>query len=135
MSSKTDYCNAIFPCPYSPKCSSVLTYKEVKDLYKMIKCNAVSVRSTLGGGNHGLLGLVLSVNDYIAVHNTAPFTLPTVPTNPTFTRGMDAAEAIKKKHTHDRSVAKFHELNDVKTILLQKILHSIGTMYLDAFTN
>ena len=135
MLSKIDYCNAIFPCPSPPKCSSILAYKEVKDLYKIIKRNAASVRSTLGGGNHGLLSLVLSANDYAAVPNTAPFTLPTAPINPTFTRGMDAAKAIRRQHTHERSVAKFHELNDVKTILLQQILHSIGTMYLDAFTN
>ena len=94
MSSKTDYCNEIFPCPYPPKCSSILTYKEVKDLYKMIKRNAASIRSNLGGGNHGLLGLVLSANDYAAIPNTAPFTLPTVLINHNFTSGMDAAEAI-----------------------------------------
>ena len=68
--------------------------------------------------NHGLLGLVLSANDYAAVPNTAPFTLTTAPINPIFKRGMDAAEAIRRQHTHDRSVAKFYELNDVKIILL-----------------
>ena len=101
----------------------------------MIKRNAASVRSTLGGGNYGLLCIVLSDNEYASVPNTDPFTLPSAPMNPTLTRGMDAAEAIRSQHTHDRSVAKFHELNNVKTILLQKILHSIGTMYLDAFPN
>jgi hypothetical protein len=74
----------------------------------MIKCNAVSVHSTLGEGNHGLLGLVLSsTNDYVPVLDTTPFTPPTTPVNPTFNREMDAVEAIRRQTQHDCTVSNF----------------------------
>jgi hypothetical protein len=134
-SSKTDYRNSVFPCPSPPKCSAILSYKEVKDLYKLIKRNAASVRSTLGGGNHGLLALTLPAIEYNAIAGTQPFIRPIAPVPPRYPQGMDAAEAIRRQNKHDHDVAKFHEINDVEKLLLQQILDSIGHQYLDLFTN
>ena len=135
MSSKIDYRNAVFPTPSPAQCSSIPTYKEVKDLYKTIKRNAASVRSALGGGNHGLLALTLTPAEYNAILGTQPFVRPLAPTAPRYPPGMDAAEALRRQHAHDRAVAKFHEVNDVETLLLQQILDSVGTQYLDQFTS
>jgi hypothetical protein len=136
MTSKIDYRNSVFPCPSPPKCSAILCYKEVKDLYKLIKCNAASVRSTHGGGNHGLLALTLPAIEYNAIASTQAFIRPIAPVPPRYPQGMDTAEVIRHQNKHDHDVAtKFHEINDVENLLLQQILDSIGHQYLDLFTN
>ena len=37
------------------------TYNDIQHLYKQVKANAASVPSTLGGGQHGHLGLTTSL--------------------------------------------------------------------------
>ena len=54
------------------------TFETLKGMKKQLKANALSVPSTLGGGNHGLLGLVLTQVEYARVSNDA-FTIPNQP--------------------------------------------------------
>ena len=66
-----------------------LDFKSIKEIEKIIVTNASSIESELGGGQHGLLGLVVSTAQYntITGHNFVPHEnpgfLPTFPQNPT----------------------------------------------------
>ena len=65
------------------------TFKTIKEVEKCIITNASSIESKLGGGQHGLLGLVISPTRYntITGHDfilhVNPGALPIFPPNPT----------------------------------------------------
>ena len=48
-------------------------------LYRQLKWNALSIRTTLGGGRYGYLALVLTNRDYNNLPHTTPFRRPTDP--------------------------------------------------------
>ena len=69
----------------------LLTYSVINDAHQMFKSNATFIQSKLGGGDHGLLGLVLQAATYqtltsvafAAPVNPSPFsTIPVVATGP-----------------------------------------------------
>ena len=65
------------------------TYETIKRAEKLLIENAASVHSTLGGGNHGFLGLILTpvkyhiVTGYTFEPHVNPGALPTIPQNAT----------------------------------------------------
>ena len=75
------------------------TYKTLQRLIKELKANASTVHSDLGGGNYGLLGLVLSPTSY-ALISTTPFVRPTHPGALTIPVGtaQHASRTMKEQH-------------------------------------
>ena len=73
------------------------TYATLKTLKDQLKANATSVPTTLGGGNHGYVGLILSPATYATISPTA-FIEPTYPgQHPAIPGGS----AIIQRHTED----------------------------------
>ena len=67
------------------------TYATLKTLKDQLKANAASVPTTLGGGNHGFLGLILSPATYATISLTV-FNEPTYPgQHPNIPGGTSAA--------------------------------------------
>ena len=64
-------------------------FVSIQKLKNEVKANAQSVPSTLGGGNHGFLGLVLHPVEYALISNT-PFISETYPGPLTFPPGTTA---------------------------------------------
>ena len=62
------------------------SYNTINSVHILLKTNAVSVSSLLGGGQHGLLGLVLNDEIYLKLTSTDfikpanPGTVATIPT-------------------------------------------------------
>ena len=52
------------------------TYEALTILLNQLKANARSVRTSLGGGNHGYLGLLLSPEQYASIAPNTPFVYP-----------------------------------------------------------
>ena len=52
------------------------TYETLENVLTELKANASSVPSTLGGGQHGHLGLLLPAARYIALAHTVPWISP-----------------------------------------------------------
>ena len=73
-----DDIRASFPHPDIPVIKGEPTYKSIKSLHDILKGNASSIPSTLGGGGHGLLGLVMNPVLYTAI-TTHNFVLPANP--------------------------------------------------------
>ena len=63
-STSIDYVNTYFEYPTLTKIAGEPSFESLRNLHDEIKSNAMSVASTLGGGQHGHLGLVLSNADY-----------------------------------------------------------------------
>ena len=53
-----------FPYPTIPKQNGLPTYESIKEIHMKLKSNAASLPSSLGGGAHGHLGLILSDTIY-----------------------------------------------------------------------
>ena len=71
-----DFTNA-FPNHLTPIVGEP-TYQTLKELKDQLKANAASIPTTLGGGNHGYLGLILSPAAYATISPTA-FVEPAYP--------------------------------------------------------
>ena len=78
-----------FPHSTFPKIEGEPDFASIKNIEKLIITNASSCESELGGGQHGMLGLVISPTRYHTItghqfipHNN-PRALPTFPANPT----------------------------------------------------
>ena len=59
-----------FPTQLTPIVGE-LTYTTLKTIKDQLKANASSIPTTLGGGNHGYLGLILSPATYATISPTA----------------------------------------------------------------
>eukprot|EP00957_Ditylum_brightwellii_P002747 211192-Ditylum_brightwellii.AAC.1 len=65
-----------FPQQFIPKISGKLSYSSVKEIHNLLMENAATVATTLGGGNHGHLALVMNPAWYLTLSGGAPFVLP-----------------------------------------------------------
>ena len=84
-----DFTNA-FPTQVTPLVGEP-TYATLKTLKDQLKANAASIPTTLGGGNHGYLGLILSPATYATISPTA-FIEPAYPgQHPAIPGGTSAA--------------------------------------------
>ena len=79
MSTNTDYKNTYFQHPFLTSIRGESTYESLSTIYKEIKANANSVPTTLGGENHGHLGLVISPTAYDRIAPGTPYNRPENP--------------------------------------------------------
>jgi hypothetical protein len=111
------------------------TYESLQTVLTELKANASSVPSTLGGGNNGHLGLLLSNARYTALANTiawvspnnpGPFLPPDAGTGPQ----IEAAKDVWK----DRK--QTFELNQAtEKALIAQVVETIDPIYLRALLN
>ena len=125
-----DFTNA-FPTQLTPIVGKP-TYATLKTLKDQLKANAASISTTLGGGNHGYLGLILSPATYATISPTA-FIEPAYPgQHPAIPAGTNAANssAIIGRHTEDtRQWCKF---KNVTTALKNQLLNAVEDIYVRA---
>ena len=125
-----DFTNA-FPNHLSPIVGEP-TYQTLKELKNQLKANAASIPTTLGGGHHGYLGLILSPAAYATISPTA-FTEPAYPgQHPTIPAGTNAAttSAIIRRHTED--TRQWREFKNVSTALKNQLLSAVDDIYVRA---
>ena len=81
MASKSDidYKNTHFEYPERTRIHGEPTTANLITLQREIRANAITVHSTLGGGNYGHLGLVCTPATYATIPNTAAYNRPTAP--------------------------------------------------------
>ena len=77
MTSVKSICKG-FPFPIIAKQPGLPTYKTLAEVHLKLKANAASIPSEIGGGAHGLLGLILPPAPYTLLTNV-PFTAPVNP--------------------------------------------------------
>ena len=67
--STVNYCETIFKHPDLTKTKGVPTYETLHQIHNKIKANAMAVHSTLGGGQHSYLILLISPTAYALLTN------------------------------------------------------------------
>ena len=95
-------------------------YASLKNLKDELKANAASIPTTLGGGTHGYLGLILSPAAYATIAATQ-FIEPIYPgQHPNIPAGTSAANTstIVRRHTEDlRQWREFKNVNTAEQLL------------------
>ena len=86
------------------------TYADIQHIYKQVKANAASVPSTLGGGQHGHLGLTTNATTYTRIAST-PYVRPTAPAPLGPNNTGTAAQIAENRRTHNLAVASYHHAN------------------------
>ena len=107
-------------------------YESLKNLKDELKANAASIPTTLGGGTHGYLGLILSPAAYATIAATQ-FIEPIYPgQHPNVPPGTSAANTstIVRRHTED--LRQWREFKNVNTALKNQLLSALDDIYIRA---
>ena len=122
-----DITNA-FPPPIT-KITDEPNYKSLKNLKDQLKANAASIPTTLGGGNHGYLGLILSPAAYATIaanqfiEPVYPGQYPNVPASTNATN----TSTIVRRHTED--LCQWCKFKNVNTTLKSQLLSALDDIY------
>ena len=102
------------------------------------RCGNKTVFSDFGGGHHGLLGLLLSPEDFALLSNV-PFHRPQHPGQLQIPAGTPQHEAIRFREEDRETICIFRETLAVETVLIKQVVNSIAPEYLqelrDPFTD
>ena len=121
-----------FPHLSVPRQTGEPTYETMHAVHALLKANATSVISELGGGAHGLLGLTLNAATYFQLTGLA-FTRPANPgTTPTIPARSTGEQVRRLERQHKEDLRAYHELNRTDAALKQQLLASFDNMYLKA---
>ena len=113
MSQHIDYVSTYFPHKVPIPIRGEPTHKDLKRLKTELRANASSVDSTLGGGDHGYLGLVLSDVEYLAIPtvNGTPFVPPAYPGPLVIPPTANAMQAVQARESHQEQVRQCHAVD------------------------
>ena len=109
-------------------------FESILKMKNEIKSNAQSVPSTLGGGNHGLLGLVLNPVEYTLVSNV-PFVSEPYPGALTFLAGTTALQSKIQEDAYKKRLALYHACVGVGKSLLQQVVKAVEEDWLAPLRN
>jgi hypothetical protein len=119
MSSHINYRESFFQHPALTKIIGDPTYTSLAKLERECKANAKSVRSDLGGGQQGHLGLISSAPAYACIAPGTPFHRPALPAPPV-TGGTSAVIATSRQH-YDEQMSAFNKCTLIKRTIVQQI--------------
>ena len=114
-----------------PELTKIMSKPTITLLLKMkneLKANAQSVPQTLGGGQHGHLGLVLTTDEYETVAHGTPCIKPTLPSLNT-ERGDTQFQLAQKRHEYETKMLTYRELVAVDRILIQQIVNAMDVKF------
>ena len=131
-----DYKNNIFELPELTRIHGEPTTATLIDLRNEIRCNAQSVTTTLGGGQYGHLGLVMSNNLYLSLPNTEEYERPEYPGPFRFNaRNPTEVQIAQEKSDWEEEVRLWREVEAVEQALVQQIVVAVEPKFLKALRN
>ena len=105
-------------------------YQNIHDVMAKLGDNASAVKTTLGGGNHGLLAVLMTPAEY---HNITGqmWVEPVHPgTVPDMAVGTTAVQARNIMNQHNENLRNFDLVNDTRNALKQQLLEAFDELYL-----
>ena len=97
-----------------------------------INANALTVHTTLGGGQHGHLGLVCTAAVYATIPNTQVYQYPPNPGLLNIIPGATQYQIAQQKEQHAEDIRLFHEVLAVERTIIQQIVAAVDAKYLKA---
>ena len=126
---KTDFVND-FPFPVIPKIIGEPDFESLQELQRKLSNNAGSIKTSLGGGAHGYIGLTVRPDVYFQLTGRVfqppidPGPLPNFPPDPT----QEQMRTIERNHTAARAL--FKEYVAVGNALKQQLIGAVDDIYL-----
>jgi len=121
-----------FPFPNITAYTGEPAYEHIKKVHDKLKADAASVRSTLGGGHHGLLGLMMTNASYFATTGVE-FVLPANPGYlPVIPEAATAAQIAELVRQHTNLLRQFQETINTDRALVQLLLEIFDEEYTQA---
>lgn len=124
-----------FPQPTITPIEGEPTYESIKLLHNQLKSNAASVPSTLGGGNHGHLGLVLQATLYTTVLGQQFVEPPNPGITPNIPAGSTNAQIGVLTRQFNAETKVYLEYKRTDAALKQQLLEAIGEVYVESLRN
>lgn len=126
---------AMFPHPNIPHVLGMPSYETIYDVHTKLKENAAIVPTTLGGGAHGHLGLLLGPATYHALTGE-DFDFPNDPgATPTIPAGTNVANTNRLIREHTSNLKTFQECLRTDNALKQQIQDAFDPVYLRGLRN
>jgi hypothetical protein len=124
---------ASFPRPILPSLPGGADYYTLHSIHKIIRANARSIDTHIGGGAFGNLGIIISNIAYEGILPLAAWVNPPFPGwSPTeIEGGGTSAQISANKHSLDEATSAFNTYNTVKITLKKQIITVVETMYLE----
>ena len=129
MASTIDFKSTHFEYQALSKIHGPPLYETLTQLHNEVKANAASIPSTLGGGAHGHLGLVIPLAEYALLSNF-PYIRPLHPPPFFIPPGTDATVATMLRDNHIENLRQFRECIGVENALKQQIVAAIDATWL-----
>ena len=131
-----DYKNNIFEYLNLTRIIGEPTTAALITLRNEVKANAQAVHSTLGGGEHGHLGLVCLPETYATlVLGNTPYIKPTNPGQLVIDGTETQYQITQCRDEHTEALRVFQEYLGVEHALIQQIVAAIKPKYLKALRN
>ena len=105
-------------------------FESLQQMKNEIKANAQSVPSTLGGGNHGMLGLVLTPVEYALV-SAVPFVTEPHPGPLVFPAGTTGVQSKAIEVEHKTRMKLYEKCVGVEKSIIQQISKAVEKTWLD----
>ena len=135
-STNIDYIRNYFQYPVLTPIPGEPTYEALQDMKDQLKSNASSVSTTLGGGQNGHLGLLLTPDEYSRISpNHAYQPNANQPGLLDVPAGTTAHETARLTREHNELIRSFREVADVKKSLIKQIVATIEPVYLRTLRN
>jgi hypothetical protein len=125
-----------FPLQDVPPLVGEPTFDSINSLHRILKANAASVPSALGGGVLGHLALVIPPTEYATLCPT-PFTTPINP-GPTPVHaiaGATAAQLAAEDRLHTESLRIWNLYQNTDKALKRQLLSTVESIYVRALSN
>lgn len=136
MTSSTNKTTYTFPYPSLTKLPDGQTpdFFTVRQWKKELSANAAAVSSTLGGGAHGMLGIVISGAAYTAIAGAGVvWNDPDFPgSQPTYPAGANAEDRAEIKEEWEHDTQQYELYSEVQGKLRKQLLEACPEIYMEA---
>jgi hypothetical protein len=114
--------------PLDPQCKP--TPAEIRQLRKELYDNAQAIATSLGGGQHGHLGLLMPTTDYATMAGAAPCAIPAPPITPDYTGASTTVECKAMKDAHTAAKTTYTEACAFHNFIKAQIIKAVPELYI-----
>ena len=133
--STTDYKNTYFQHRSLTPVRGEPTYEALSKLHQELKANANAVPTTLGGGRHGHLDLVVNPITYDRIASHTPLVRQQNPGIVNVELNATQYQITQQKDEHTKALKAFNECNLLERTLIQQIKEAIENDYMEGYVD
>jgi hypothetical protein len=124
-----------FPNSSLPKVAGEPTFEDLKVIRRLLKTNAMSVSSYVGGGLHGHLGIIMTNEEYFVIAADV-FRVPNNPgASDEVVAGMTAAVIAEMTRLYREATQLYRTYHNVDQAIKKLIIEAFDDAYLNALSD